>query len=1812
MTSIREALDALTRRHVQFIEANYHLWHPRLIMERRALIAEGEIASPAWVEGTPTYKRGRPFDALHLPGPVVDLLADLQSEGLVVKAPYEHQAEALREFFVQKKDLIVSTGTGSGKTEIFLYAILGMLAIESAQRRTPRMRSMRAIILYPMNALVADQLARLRKLLGSDRGAAALEKRFGRPIQFGMYTSRTHYHGRYDPDRNQRLVGRIIDYFVDLQRENPQLFRELKEKGKVPAKDLIGFRGGRARESRYHTQPTDTELFTRQEMHSPNEYGGPPDILITNYSMLEYMLLRPIEQPLFNATREWLAADPASQLLIVIDEAHLYRGAQGAEVALLIRRLLQHLRVDRSRVRFILSSASLGSSESAQAAGARFGADLTASRPEDFAVITGSRVQLEEGGPGNREIADILVGIQPPVRTSAVQSLARVLGWPTPVPADDTGLRVYLGQNLASLPVFRELFNKVTTGPVQLQSLSTKLFSGADPEVAREATLNLMHLGSQALREGEESLLPARVHIFFKGLPRQYVCINPRCSERRAKDGSELLGKMFTEPQFQCGCGARVFELLSHRTCGASYVRAFRRSSDRNLEAVFLWSEARPGPGFDELHILVEPPRSDPDLLSDPPVPLTDQIPPSYLDVRTGHLVRRVPAGHEDSFIGVWVPPRLSSVEPGKPWSWVRCPACGIRERVRPGGLTYVMDLETKGEEPFANLVKTLFQFQSPVPGRDNLPNNGRKVLCFSDGRQKAARLARDLQRTVERDSFREMIVDAASRLPPGTSMAHLFPSYLLQCNEYNVSFFDDGDQELEGYRGSRTHFVEVKADLQSIANDLELSLSDLRTDYDAARHLNKNRPRQYNSYHLRLLGDKHFSAYATLIGFVEPTKSVMKRLKEMNPRIDGKLLREILLEILRNALEERAFDPDIHAVDRRMSRATVGLPFGKERPEGECLRRDELIPDYLGKRLGGLLTAQDSDQLRRSLVKSGPGGTPPPLFGSAENARYAVNPEAVTFHLALEEPWHRCTGCRQFSPAGVNGLCPMCGGKLERVKSDDLHLSARKTLLRDPCLGVLLGTHRPFTLRSEEHSAQLSAKDNSEIFSKSETYELLFQDVITSENSREQPVDVLSCTTTMEVGIDIGSLTGAALRTVPPLPANYQQRSGRAGRRGAALSTIITFADNSPHEMYHFWHPELLIGAESAKPMIYTGNRKISERHINASIIQKFFQSAPIPSTADVFSSLGPSKAFFKDSGPYSLEAFEPWLTPQIESLESTLLMELGSLLPDALKGSLPYPAASWKEEFVRDTALSLLRSLHELADKGDWSDSTEEEDSLLSTLLDAGLRPTFSFPIDVCTFTVRDLDRVQKKVLTRYEMSQDLKQALSEYIPGRQIVVDKKTYTSYGIHTPFARSLVNRAQDLGWDTLEWLNYCPSCESVMKEKGRNLSLEGAVCEVPQCQSQIRSMPMLRPQGFSPEVDPSKGLREGEERETERVYASPARFPLPVGVKEIVEKENLRALKRGIVTKMPNQELLVINLGQEEEEERGFEVCTLCGAIGTLGKLAIQHNRPYPKDPRIPSREWRPQCAGSHIVVSFGYRFQTDLTVLRLEARRPLNFAFREEWFKAAARSLSEALVLGAARTLGIDTSELAGGTRIVPRYPDDIPDIAGYVDLFLYDTTPGGAGFAAMAFEAFHKILETTSNLLFDCKCGQSCHACLRTYDNRIWHNQLDRHLAFALLNFVRTGILPRADPNRNRQLLDRLSLSLRLMDSELQIDAPSSLNEGINVRHGDRSIEVRTRSCLLEPKPDRPGVLQFADYDFAHNLPLVAHRIKDAARGR
>jgi ATP-dependent helicase YprA (DUF1998 family) len=207
MNTAGQALQNVSDAHIRYLEATYHLSNARLIAERRALLADQDtIMAEPWLEGVPTYAKSDEFEKLGLQVPgLAEVLTDFANHDLgVYNPPYVHQARALQEFFNNRKDVVVSTGTGSGKTEVFLYSILGHLLSEATRGRTVQRRGIRALILYPMNALVSDQLTRLRRFLGKARAAAALKQRFDRVVQFGMYTGRTLYHGVFDADKNSR------------------------------------------------------------------------------------------------------------------------------------------------------------------------------------------------------------------------------------------------------------------------------------------------------------------------------------------------------------------------------------------------------------------------------------------------------------------------------------------------------------------------------------------------------------------------------------------------------------------------------------------------------------------------------------------------------------------------------------------------------------------------------------------------------------------------------------------------------------------------------------------------------------------------------------------------------------------------------------------------------------------------------------------------------------------------------------------------------------------------------------------------------------------------------------------------------------------------------------------------------------------------------------------------------------------------------------------------------------------------------------------------------------------------------------------------------------------------------------------------------------------------------------------------------------------------------------------------------------------------------------------------------------------------
>ncbi|MBX0297534.1 DEAD/DEAH box helicase [Haloarcula nitratireducens] len=1767
---------------------------------------DGETSTEPWVEATPTYVPGDQLRDLNLPDEVVDLLKNLEDDNLeIFDPPYKHQADALQSFFNDEDDLIVSTGTGSGKTEIFLYSILGQLAQEAARNNTAEQRGIRTLILYPMNALVADQLSRMRLLFGDPAGAQTIENQMGRRVQFGMYTSRTPYHGEFDTDRNDSMVKPVIDRYLDLQDKKPDLYKELADKGRIPAKNLEGFRNfGSNKETQFQTQPGDPELFTRQEMHTSNPHGGTPDILITNYSMLEYMLLRPIEQPLFEDTREWLAEDEENELTVVLDEAHLYRGAQGAEVALLLSRLLQKLEIPRDRVRFILTSATMG--DNVEKAAPEFAAELTTGEPDEFAVITGEQEEYNGGQPADSRTAELLQRVGYKLTDpSKIRNLASERDW-APLETDNLEeIRSYLAEQLRTDPLFRLAHSHLREDPVPLTELATDLFPDIDEELAKEATGNFLYLCTEARRGEEQALLPTRLHMFLKGLPAQYACVNPNCSGRRATDGEPLLGKLFSNPHRVCPeCESRVFELISHRTCGAAYLRAYRRPDDTE-GPTFLWTDPENREDMDELHLLVEKPRDDPTSGPANGRSLADTTRSRNLSISSGHLVddRYVSDDETTTHIDVWVPTE-EPPEEGDPWSWTQCPACGIQERRRNGD-TKVEDLVTKGEEPFANIVRSMFGIQPTDPLKSEFPNEGRKVLCFSDGRQKAARLARDLQANVELDSFREVVTDIIGSHDGELTMDRLFAEFAVYCRQNNIVFFDDSDEYANQngvqYPGSRSRFEEIQERLDEIVDEYFLGSIDEIPEEPTARNAISERPKQYEEVLLRSLGDEYYSIPAALIGFLRPTESVLEEYEEQ-VSIEPDLLRSILIETLQHACQERAFDEDIEA--RRRSKSYTYNKWIN--PDEVGVNHSELIPEYIEDSIGAAVSDDEWRELKRAMMT-----TEPMLFESNVHGNYLVNPEATTIELRLDDNWYRCKGCYRFSVVSLNDTCPHdgCSGTLTEVDDDDIHLQARKSFLREPPREVLHGERDPLTLRSEEHSAQLSAKDNSEAFSRSEQYELLFQDILVGDAEADQPIDVLSCTTTMEVGIDIGSLTGVAMRTVPPGPENYEQRAGRAGRRGAGLSTIITFADNSPHESHYFNNPAEMITSDGNEPIIYAGNEKIARRHINASLLARYFDPLAVDTGADVFRSLSTTQEFFENDGTQTLGNFEGWLEEQIFTDSSDVLNRLGNLLPEALGSNRP---PGWRTEFVQSTAQEFNDELRRLQQRANWAEKSETDEDLLSVLLDAALLPTFSFPTDVCDFIVRGSEQGSNRPKTKYEMSRDLKQALSTYVPGREIVVDKKTYESYGVYFKFADDPVNRAESEDWDDLGWLNWCPVCETVYNERDLPLNEDGKMCPVCE-EAEIESLQMYTPPAFAPEVDQYGAPEEGSDYNEERVYATQPKYPLTTTSQDTDETTGLDEQKEvgpSTVGKLSDEPLLVANFGPDDE---GFEICTQCGAVSRGGQLTSPHNRPYPKDPRFlgsDEYEWEDQCSSeSTVTTSFSHTFNSDLTVLQIPLNEKMRFVPSAEWFNTSAQSLAEALVMGASRALGIEDNELEGGFRTRSAEYIDTDGVRGLVEVFLFDTTAGGAGFSSKVWDQFDTVREETRAILEGCSCDSACHNCLRRYGNRHLHDSLDRHQGLALLDYAETGEPPTLNQTKVQGLVDQLERSLQLKEDGIHIAHSPHDTEQWIVEGTASSLSFSVRSCLRTPRDGETEHLDadYSDYQLSHQLPDVAYSIID-----
>lgn len=1771
--TIAETIDEIRMALREYIEATYHIGHPSLIRQRQVLLDEqGNTHQAPFLESTPRYTPGKRFAELNLDSAAHELFAVLTStEGgrrpLLFDPPYTHQATAL-EAARDGRSLVVTTGTGSGKTETFLLPMLAKLAEEAANRpQSFGAPAVRALVLYPMNALVNDQLGRLRLLLGDSRVTSQFDTWAGRPARFARYTSRTLYPGVRTAKKDQIKLKSLEKYYIALldeaakdgsprQKRAQTLITELKARGKWPAKPdfkaWYGSSGQRWQNSqtgefqRAVMMPDDSELLTRHEVLS-----CPPDVLITNYSMLEYMLMRPLERPIFDATRQWLQDNPDEKFRLIVDEAHLYRGAAGAEVALLMRRLRARLGIPADRVQVTATSASFSDTEYARA----FAAQLTGKNVDDFQAVVGTLDFRDPAAPGTNEDAAVLAAVpmdqyyRGEDDTSRLEALNTLLEYRNVVTKSGVASNVVLHQALLEFPPLGKLVNETMKKALPVSELGAHIFPEAEAELADRAVSTLISLGSAArLKADEAGLLPCRVHAFFRGLPGLWACLDPDCTVDRQGIPNGPIGAMYGQPQNTCECGALVFELFTCRQCGTAYARAY---SDSIEDPSFLWQE--PGRAFKAASGPVTELQPI-DLLLEDPSEDVGNAELKELDLITGRLN---PHDLGDRWRPVWLPyPRHgeqhddddegddSSPKTTITGEFIPCGVCGEKANF---GRTNVQNHQTKGDQPFQALVSRQIEVQPPGldPADEFAPLRGRKVLAFSDSRQVAARLAPNVQDYSLRDAVRPIVLKGWSEL----SKQAIAPSLSLE-NLY-----------LAGMVGAKLLGVRLRPELSGAEN--------FNAFGQVSRSIDRGALTDSNEF-MQLYSIQDPPPQALLRSLVPTLTSQYYSFSALglaSLRERGNLKDDVLGELVSIPGVATTEGEKLALVRLWLSLwRRPGIWFSAMNAEW----RGNKIQAVTGN-FGKLKSWLPSREARRIFESE----WLPVLqneFCQKVGDKYQLT--ARTVALQLDDAWGYCDKCR-FTQRPFPGrtTCISCGADKVRPLNPDSDevFKARKGYYRASSKRALATPPgEVMSIVAAEHTAQLSSSQADDVFSKAEMYELLFQDVDLAVpapgQQRDVAIDLLSCTTTMEVGIDIGSLSGVALRNMPPSRANYQQRAGRAGRRGNAVATVIAFGSADTHDDHYFREPKDMISGDVADPILTMNNIEIAKRHVAAFLLQRYHQDRvqvfdPDTMPANLFEVLGSVTDFLSDTATLNRTDFEKWLA----SDEPLLRGEVDDWLPSEITGDtrdevldglvkttlegidyaldieVARPAAEAEGDGPEPPATDDAEG--EGDGDGDEGESTEagtgddgpNEDSgenlssqrarsnLLDRLLYKGVLPRYAFPTDVVSFHIFDEDRsTAYRPVFQYAPSQGLTVALSQYAPGKVVWVDKREWTSGALYSPMRSELTDAWRDrLMYFECQDCHYATHIPWEQADRGRS-----DFC--PACKGERfgPGMNWLRPPGFAHPTSKPPGTSPDDVPAIS--YATRAKL-----IADGPGNENLwQHVTDRVQQNFDRQKLLVSNTGPRNE---GYTFCTWCGLIEPTAMptplLAGTHRKPFPTDPKD---EMCPGGRASRGLV-LGTDFFSDVLLIRMSVSDPVTLRPSFLSSQVALRTVAEALTIAATERLEIEANELQAEFRPA------LTQWGGHgreAEIYLYDTLAGGAGFTQQISELGRDIFELALVRLENCPadCEESCYRCLRSFRNRFEHTQLDRHVGASLLRYLLNGTLPTLAPERLERSAQKL----------------------------------------------------------------------------
>ena len=577
----------------------------------------------------------------------------------------------------------------------------------------------------------------------------------------------------------------------------------------------------------------------------------------------------------------------------------------------------------------------------------------------------------------------------------------------------------------------------------------------------------------------------------------------------------------------------------------------------------------------------------------------------------------------------------------------------------------------------------------------------------------------------------------------------------------------------------------------------------------------------------------------------------------------------------------------------------------------------------------------------------------------------------------------YRCRKCGAITPYSVKDKCQVfkCDGELEAVKASEVqHVPYYYDLYQD---------QRIIPMLAREHTAQLSREAAGEY----------------QEDFEKGKINVLSCSTTFEMGVDVGELEATFLRNVPPETANYIQRAGRAGRRTSSTAFAVTFARRNSHDVNFYNRPEDIISGKIKPPYIEIYNDKIVSRHINSIILSWFFSRHEEYFTNVIGLLRGDGK---RDIAEIIKELLDQ--RPQ------GLLKSVKTVIPDRLIESMNVDQWEFSERLTGSdgtltTALSVrreeLKQLRELRDRryeeGKKVDAigrlieTLEKERCIDFLASSGVLPKYGFPIDVV-----ELDIIHNsKAAERIELSRNLKLAISEFAPPSSVVANGYVWTSHALNT---------VPDKGWPE-EFFFECPKCGRLAPDEGMHIGYDEkelkTVTKACHCGGTMKIHKFIVPRfGFSTSMEAAP-KRVGEDK-PRRYYATRTQFwgidPLDTFQKEQrIEKTITIGNKEIPIVYTPNGKLAVINRGRSGN---GLFICKTCGFVSE-DKPKVKHRNKFGYE-----------CVNQYLSnMSIGHTFNSDILKLSLP-QHDGNYEANDQWISTLYAMLEGASTLASQRIL--------------------------------------------------------------------------------------------------------------------------------------------------------------------------------------------------